>query len=210
MRIVRLFAALAAAGSLTLLTSPADAAPLNKPAASTAQTVYRGEGDEVLRVPATNKPGTLRVTHGGEGAFMVQTLTSGGKKDDLLIAKIGPYRGTVAYNTSPGKKLAALSIEADGAWTVQFVPLAKAKAWPVTARGTGDQVLRLARPSQGFRTLNMTHSGEGAFLVEAYKGSGYTDLLVAKAGSYKGKVVLPAGTRWLLIKADGSWTVVRK
>ncbi|MFF4417134.1 hypothetical protein ACFYY8_31825 [Streptosporangium sp. NPDC001559] len=210
MRIVRLFAALAAAGSIALLTQPAEAAPLNKPAASTAQTIYRGEGDEVLRVPATTKPGTLRVTHDGEGAFMVQTLTSSGKKDDLLIAEIGPYQGTVAYNTTPGKKLAALSIEADGAWTVQFVSLAKAKAWPITARGTGDQVLRLASPSRGFRTLAITHSGEGAFMVEAYKGKGYTDLLVAKIDSYKGKVVLPAGTQWLLIKANGPWTVVRK
>ena len=76
--------------------------------------------------------------------------------------------------------------------------------------GTGSDVLRLTAPSKAPHRLTLRHSGEYNFIVWALDNRGhYRGLLVNKIGSYKGRVVLPAGTRYVTITADGAWTITR-
>ncbi|MFC4586882.1 hypothetical protein [Sphaerisporangium corydalis] len=203
MRIPRLFVLSTALLGVVLVGSPASA--------ERAVTTYSGEGDTVLRVTATAKPGIVKIRHGGEGYFSVWTLKPNGKEDDLLASTGDPYAGTVAYNTSSSNRTAALKISAEGAWSVQLLPLSKARYWAITSKGRGDDVLRLTKTSTGFHTLRIRHTGDGYFSVWTLTSSGRThDLLVSHAGPYKGSVPLPSGTRYVTIKANGAWSMVRK
>ncbi|MEU9887631.1 hypothetical protein [Sphaerisporangium sp. NPDC051011] len=177
-----------------------------------ADTKYRGEGDQVLRIGATKKPGIIRFTHDGESNFIVHTIDSRGKKDDLLVNEIGPYDGTVLYNAyAASNGTIGLEIKADGAWTAAVKPVTKARCWcTATLRGTGDQVLKLT-PTRGLSTMRATHNGQSNFIVHAYPRIGsYPELLINEIGTYKGGVLLPTGTRLITVKADGSWALVRR
>jgi hypothetical protein len=179
--------------------------------AAYADKKYSGEGDEVLRIRATKTPGIIRFTHDGESNFIVYTVKANGKKDELLVNEIGPYNGSVLYNAYSSKGTIGLEIKADGAWTATFKPISGARCWcSATLRGTGDQVLKLT-PTRGIRTMRATHNGESNFIVYGYARIGsYPDLLINEIGTYKGKVLLPTGTRLVTVKADGSWTLIRR
>lgn len=179
-------------------------------AAAHADTAYRGQGDQVVRVRATKTPGLLKFHHDGERNFIVYTVSAAGKKEELLVNTIGPYDGTVLYNGNGGKGVAALEIKADGAWSAVFQPVTKARCWcAATVKGEGDQVLKLT-PTRGLRTVRTAHNGEGNFIVFGYTRVGsYGDLLFNEIGAYKGKALLPTGTRLVTVKADGTWTFTR-
>ncbi|MEU4534414.1 hypothetical protein AB0G15_06075 [Streptosporangium sp. NPDC023825] len=207
MRSLRILAALTALASTALLAPPAQAAAT---AQTSVATTYRGEGDQVLRIRATTKPGIVKISHNGEGHFAVWTLKPSGTEEDLLANVVGDHKGTTAFNTSSSDKTAAFSITADGTWTLQVLPLTKARSWSITSRGTGDDVLRLSSNSRGLHRLKIRHSGDGHFAVWTLDVDGPTrNLLVNKVGTYAGTMSLPPGTRYASIKANGTWSIVR-
>ncbi|WP_084963093.1 hypothetical protein [Thermoactinospora rubra] len=64
---------------------------------------------------------------------------------------------------------------------------------------------------QGLRRLTLRHSGEGNFIVWALDNRGrYLRLLVNEIGDYRGRVILPAGTRYATVTADGAWSMTRR
>ncbi|MEU5867669.1 hypothetical protein ABZ815_41335 [Nonomuraea sp. NPDC047529] len=194
---------IALAGALLVSPVPAQAATAHS-------GVLRGEGDDVVRIPVTSRPSVVKLTHQGESNFAVWTLTTSGKQVDLLANVIGDYKGTVAFNVSGLHKIQSMSVNADGPWTLQVLPLAKARHWPINAQGTGSDVLRLTTASKGLRRLALRHDGESNFAVWALDNRGqYTDLLVNKIGTYRGRVALPPGTRYAAITADGTWSITR-
>ncbi|MBT2229862.1 hypothetical protein [Nonomuraea sp. NEAU-A123] len=184
--------------------------PVPAQAALTTAGTYRGEGDDVVRIPATSKPSIVKLTHQGDSNFAVWTLTTSGKQVDLLANAIGDYKGTAAFNVNGLNKIRSLSVTADGAWTLQVLPISKARYWTINAKGSGSDVLRLTTASKGLRRLTIRHSGESNFAVWALDNRGqYLNLLVNKIGTYKGRVVLPSGTRYATVTADGAWTISR-
>lgn len=193
----------------TFLLPPPAASGTTLPA--TAAAMYRGEGDDVVRIPVTSAPTIVKSTHQGESNFIVWTLTTGGKKADLIANGIGEHKDTAVFNASRSHRIRSLSVTADGSWTIQVLPITKARYWAINAKGTGSDVLRLTAPSKGLRRLTIRHSGESNFIIWALDNRGrYQDLLINKIGSYKGRVVLPPGTRYAAITADGAWTISRR
>lgn len=187
-------------------------ATLLAPTAAHADKSYTGMGDQVLRIRSTKSPGLLTLKHTGESNFIVTTVNSSGKQEELLVNEIGSYKGTVLYNgDSTNKSIAAVQIKADGAWSVVFKPLSKARCWcAASVQGAGDQVLKLSL-TRGLRTVTAAHTGESNFIVQSYTRPGsWGDLLFNEIGSYQGKAVLPAGTRLVTVQADGSWTLKRR
>ena len=184
---------------------------LTTPAAAHADTTYRGDGDDVVRIHATKKPGLIRFTHDGESNFIVHTIEHRGRTGEYLVNEIGPYHGTVLYNDYDTKGTSGLEIKADGSWTATFLPLSKARCWcSATIRGAGDQVLKLS-PTRGLRTIRAAHNGKSNFIVHAYTRIGsYGDLLFNEIGRYRGKALLPVGTRLVTVHADGAWTLTRR
>jgi hypothetical protein len=184
------------------------------PPAATAHaraTTYHGDSDDIVKVKTTTKTGLAKITYSGDGYFSVWGLKPNGDEGQLLASAAEAYTGTVAYNTSTWDKLAGLKVTADASWTIQLLPLTKAKYWAINSKGTGDQVLRLTRTSHGFHTLKIRYTGDGYFSVWALNAAGKEfDLLASAAKTYKGTVRLPSGTRYASIHADAPWTMVRK
>lgn len=187
------------------------AAALSAATAAHADTTFRGEGDDVSRIHANKTPGLMRFTHDGESNFIVYTVNGRGKTEELLVDEIGPYDGTVLYNAYDSKGTIGLEIKADGAWTATFKPVTKARCWcAATVRGTGDQVLKLS-PTRGLHTVSAAHNDRSNFIVYGYPRLGtYGDLLFNQIGTYKGKALLPTGTRLVTVHADGTWTLTRR
>lgn len=214
MRIPALAAALAAI-TITLATPPAVAQPAagTDPAAVAVRPkprLYKGTGDDVVRIRATKERGVVKVTHKGDANFAVWAIKPNGKRDDLLVNVIGDYSGSVVYNLYPWNKVAAFKIEADGDWTLQAFPISSAPLWKTaTVRLKGDRVLKLKAPSKGVRSLRYRHSGDGNFAVYALPESGSPELLVNKIGKVSGKALIPPGTRYVYVRADGAWMLRR-
>ena len=78
---------------------------------------------------------------------------------------------------------AALSIEADGQWTVTIEPITDAPTFSDTYTGSGDSVV-IYTGDKG--VANLAHSGDSNFAVWAYPEDGRSDLLVNDIGSYTG------------------------
>jgi hypothetical protein len=75
-----------------------------------------GKGDAVVLVDqgASGDLATVKITHKGQGNFIVYAY---GDREDLLVNEIGSYSGEVLL---PGGTV-AISIEAEGAWTMTSV-----------------------------------------------------------------------------------------
>lgn len=193
-------------GSFLLASPPASAG-----VARTAATKYSGTGDDLIKIRATKNRGIIKFTHDGESNFAVWALKPGGGKSDLLVNTVGSYSGTVVFNVYSWYKTAAFEIKADGDWTAEVLPVSYAPTWKAaTVRLKGDRVLKLKAPTRGIHSMRYRHSGDGNFAVFAFPASGDPDLLVNKVGSVSGRVVLPVGTKFVSVKANGAWYAVRK
>jgi hypothetical protein len=176
--------------------------------------VYRGVGDDVIRVQRTKRPGIARLTHSGNSNFIVEPVTLRGARDSYLVNEIGNYVGTVPFNVDMfrNRGVSGLEILADGAWKIVIKDLTKAPRWTEEpAIGSGDAVLRLypAVGSRGLHTMRARHSGTSNFIVAAIVDGKVDDYVINEIGSYRGRVRLPNRTSYIAITADGRWRVAR-
>jgi putative cell wall-binding protein len=188
-------------GGTSVLTS----AGLNKICGVTAT----GIGDDIIKISkpgGSTKPVIVTATHNGRRNFIVWGLDSNGGYNDLLVNEIGPYSGRTILDEGPFTKPSThLQIDADGRWTITLSPLSTARSLTTNTTGSGDDVLKWGGSS---RTARFTHSGSSNFIVWAYDVNGELHaLLVNDIGSYNGTRLIPAGTRYLSVEADGNWTI---
>jgi len=106
---LRDLAALAALAGAFLISAPVPAQ-----ATLMATGTYRGEGDDVIRLPLTSTPSIVKATHQGESNFIVWALDNRGRVRGLLANKVGEYRGRVVLPA--GTRYA--TITADGTWSI--------------------------------------------------------------------------------------------
>lgn len=78
--------------------------------------VLSGVGDRVIDVAQYSTYGTAHFRHNGSRNFIVWSLDSNGKENDLLVNDVGVYDGVVPWD----KTAARLEIKADGGWTVEL------------------------------------------------------------------------------------------
>jgi hypothetical protein len=172
-----------------------------------------GVGDALVRVPKAYKPIVITATHDGQANFIVEGVGKDGEASSLLVNTIGPYSGTVYEGMglfsgfTKKNPMVALSIRADGPWTIRTKPLAAApKKSAKSGQGTASAVIKLRKITRGLTKGTFTHQGESNFIVYALDTKGTADLLVNEIGPYKGSVRVPSGTRYLSITAEGPWT----
>jgi len=184
----------------------------NGPAAQ--PQIYKGRGSKVVRIKDGGQPWLVSLAHKGRSNFSVEILDAKGKDVDLLVNAVGKYKGTVAFNLTDGllsdrTKIAAVKIDADGAWAMKLQSPTAAPAWegPV-AKGVGDLVLRLPAKSSGLTTVKAAHSGSSNFVVETFTDDS-SDLVINEIGKYKGEVQMPDDTIYVSIEADGPWLLTK-
>lgn len=180
---------------------------IDRPAPSPAR--FSGDGDAVVRVGAPgDRPMLLLATHDGSSNFVVWTRDPDNERVSLLVNVVGGYDGMVAANLGRHPEPArAFEVTADGAWTLRFLPLERARAIPAEgARGMGDEVIEVSALAGS--DLRITHDGASNVAVWAYDDDGRSlALLVNHIGEYDGVKVLPNQARWLEVTADGDWTL---
>jgi len=171
---------------------------------------YSGSGAEVVILdPLGEDVFYATVTHDGSSNVALWSVDENGQDIDLLVNEIGDYEGAVPINFSGDP--AALRIEADGDWTIEFHHLAEAPRWDGTGayEARGDGVLIVDGAAEGLTPVTLTHDGESNFAGWAYGDGSYADLIVNEIGTYEGTMLLPDGSLVLVITADGLWSIAK-
>jgi hypothetical protein len=182
------------------------------PAISFTPFTISGTGSAVipLSVPGDG-PAIVDFTHNGSSNFSVVSLDAGLAHIELLVNEIGQYTGRRGLNVGNFSFTAPdivrhLDIDADGAWSAIVRPISEARIITSALNGSGDDFVVLRGPTP--TTLTSTHNGSSNFAVWALEPSGALgDLLVNVIGPYSGTDVVPRGTKFLDITADGAWTL---
>jgi hypothetical protein len=182
------------------------------PAISFTPFTISGTGSAVipLSVPGDG-PAIVDLAHNGSSNFSVVSLDAGLAHIELLVNEIGQYTGRRGLNVgqfsfSPADIVRHLEIDADGSWSVTVRPVAEARSVTSALNGSGDDFIVFRGPTP--ITLRSTHSGSRNFVIWALEPSGALgDLVVNVIGSYSGTDVVPRGTKFLDITADGAWTL---
>jgi hypothetical protein len=167
-------------------------------AAAAQPLTFTGVGDDFFDLQI-GEPMIASITHNGTGNFAVQAFSADGRPT-LLVNVIGGYAGVVPVGIR-GALPVEVTVNANGPWRIEMVPLHRAPQASRTVRGAGDAVLRVDH--LGARALTASHDGRGNFAILGH-GARWS-LFVNEIGAYNGRVRLEAGTVYLEINADGNW-----
>ncbi len=188
----------------------ATVAPPPPPPGGFQAFTINGSGNAVvdLAVPG-DAPALIDLAHNGSSNFIVWSLNGAFGQIDLLVNEIGSYSGRRGLNTgwfsSSGlDPVRHLEIDADGSWTLTVRPMTQARVMTGSLNGHGDEIVRY----QAGSVMHSTHHGTSNFVIWALRNSGALhDLIVNEIGPYNASDVVPAGTAFLEITADGNWTL---
>jgi hypothetical protein len=162
-----------------------------------------GTGDSVVPLPDGFVAGILTATHDGQANFIVSSLDASNSPVDVGVNVIGPYNGTVAVGLGGFGDPTSLQVQADGSWTLTLESIATAPVLAVPGTGGGDAVFRYDADAA---TANLTHAGNGNFIVTQYGGI-MPNSMVNEIGPYQGAVPLQKGPSVIAVQANGAWTV---
>jgi len=145
-------------------------------------------------------------SHSGSGHFSVVYYDDQGGYGDLVANETGEASGRSPVNFAGDGPASTWEISADGAFQLTIVGMGDARVLGTSISGsTPDVVDGSAAAGQ---VLEATHSGTGHFSVVAHtRSGGYGDLLYNETGQYQGAALVPSDAVWLVVDADGPWTL---
>ncbi len=150
---------------------------------------------------ATTVPLLLHVIVPGAGRFIVDEIDAHGAAN-LDVSRIGPYDGIVVSNVD--RNAVALSMRANGPWTIVVSDLRSAPTFTAKFSGSGDAV-GLYRGS--FPFLASTFRGNSDFTATYYGLDGTEDLTGDEFGNYHGVAPVGHGTAVVFVQSGGTWTI---
>lgn len=198
--------------ALAVAGMPVQAAPA--PAKASPQTIA-GVGDDVPAIARVKDPIIITLTHQGDSNFIVKPVGADGEEGFTWANEIGPWQGTTFQEMNdffsrygPKNPIVALSVQADGPWNIAIKPLGAAPRQALkSGSGAGESVIRFRSRPKGLTRITLQHDGESNFIVRPITASGKTGIsLVNEIGPYKGTKLLPPGTQYLWVNADGNWS----
>ncbi len=172
--------------------------------------VFSGSGGKVLEISKWPGPAIARLTHTGLSYFTVESFDASGKHLEFLVDTIGDYSGTVPVDFDQ-TATRRLTINADGTWGIQFLPLTSAQIVPVpgTITGKGQQVFSLVGQTPDVITVDASQASS-TFLIQVYKYSpalDYIGILVNGIAPFTGVFTAPSGAVLLSVTATGTWKI---
>ena len=184
------------------------AASMQPATAASSVQKFSGTDDSVITIPTLKVPVIVTASYIGSENFIVHPVYSSGREGYSWMNEIGDWNGTI-FQEADRAGFAAISVKTVGDWTIQIAPLASAPVVnPKQYTGHGMQVIKFAKPSSGLKKISLTHAGEANFIVHpinAKGGQGFS--MINEIADYHGSVLLPSGTQYLAIVADGEWTI---
>lgn len=176
-------------------------------AALKSQT-FSGSDDNVVTIKGFKEAAIITAEYEGEDNFIVRPIDTNGEQSFSWFNEIDSWSGTV-YQAPSTKTWAAFSVETVGTWKITISPISSAPQVNFKKfSGSGSQVVKFKSPSKGLKRATITHSGDSNFVVLPIENSGKRRFsMVNEIGAYSGTTLLPNGTRYLAIVADGDWKV---
>ncbi len=104
-----------------------------------------------------------------------------------------------------------LTINADGTWGIQFLPVSSAQIIPVpgTIAGRGQQVFSLVGLTPDVVTIDASQAN-GTFIIQVYKYKSvaeYLGILVNGVAPFTGAFMAPNDANLLTVTANGPWKI---
>ena len=167
------------------------------------------ESSESLTIDLDDGVLSASFSHNSDGDFTVDLIADSDGRDDSLVTTSGITAGESIAAVERGTY--RLEIDADGPWSIDlFQPAIHATDLdepPVDVTGTGSGYVGPIWSDSDLR-LEVTHDGDGAFIVDGYGADGSTESIVNQTGAVDNSRSYRAdGTVWLNIEADGDWSL---
>jgi len=167
---------------------------------------YSGTGPAELAVNRDG-PAILRI-EARRGSQPFQLSAQVGRETLLLVAGDGPVDEYRAFTFSAPDP-AQLSITGDRDWEISLLPPSAALftvlQTPGAYKGRGNAVI-VIEGEYSIADFNIDRTRR----IEAWafgRDTAPQALYIKPDGHYKGKTVLPGGVDWLVVSADGPWSV---
>lgn len=182
--------------------------PTPTPTTPPIPLVFSGSGAKVLEIKKWAGPAIARLTHSGQSYFQVEAFDAGDRHIDFIVDGFGDYSGTVPVDFED-TATRRLTINADGAWGIQILPLSSAQIAPIPGpvAGKGDLVFFVVGATPDIITVDASQAS-GSFIIQAYNHKPALKplaLLVNELAPFTGAFTMPASTTLLAIKAAGPW-----
>ena len=167
---------------------------------------YSGSGDSVLEIDEPDGMYVFQISGNESGNhFAVKSYDENGESLDLLVNTTSVYNGTTLGSTN-GVKL--LEISANGEWSIDLVSIYNMPSISAgeTYSGANDTVIQIN--TDGLTAEISGNENERHFSVKSYDINwNYIDLLVNTTDICSGTVMLTNSPDFLVINADGSWSI---
>ena len=172
--------------------------------------MFSGSGAKVLEIHKWPGPAIARITHTGQSYFTLESFDANGRHIEFLVDAIGAYSGTVPVDFEK-TQTRRITINADGIWGVQILPLSSAQIAPVPGNiaGNGDLVFFLVGEKADKITVDASQSS-GNFTIQVYNDKpalDYLETLVNEIAPFTGVFMAPNGASLLAISANGPWKI---
>ncbi|ELY99727.1 hypothetical protein C482_09587 [Natrialba chahannaoensis JCM 10990] len=155
---------------------------------------------------------TADFSHDGDADLTVELVPAGDTNgDDRVIP-------TTSTATQSGESIITveegtyqLEVDADGAWSLDLdqpeVHSDDLTALPTDVSGSGSSYVG-PFDTEGNVSLDVTHDGDGLFMVDGYGADGRSEQLIHQNGTFDSSRSYSAGGAvWLNVEADGDWTI---
>ncbi|USZ71867.1 polysaccharide deacetylase family protein [Natronosalvus halobius] len=145
-----------------------------------------------------------------DGDFVARLQPSDGSlADDLLVQTAGGADGESMMVVGEGSY--ELDIEADGEWSIDLdqpeVHADDLTDIPTSASGTGPSFVGPLWTEDDL-SLEVTHSGDGTFIVDGWGADGSWEQLVNRSGEFQGsRSYAAANVCWIDVEADDDWSL---
>lgn len=171
-------------------------------------TTYSGNDSDVIDIEKPDPSGpAIAYIRGNttESRFTVDALGATGERLRRLVNTNESYEGVVLLDVRDGESTTRLEIRADGDWSIELRPIVMAReVSPGTEiSGQGDDVLLAEGVLEIARIVGNADSRP--FIVTAYGVR--LSRVVNTNTPFDGRIIFPANTSMISVKADGPWTI---
>ena len=172
---------------------------------------FSGYGDEIVRLdpPLPSDYQLVEIAHDGSEDFEIDGVDRTGEKLEEVVDTSGAIEWSLVV-VDP-ESFAALTVEADGQWTLTFLPLTSAQPFGKGNAWSGDhsQVLYLPEPlGEEIPILRSRNEGSGRYIVQPYDEDGQPlEEAFDERGASSGVEIIDPATRVIAVQASGEWAL---